>query len=251
MKRILAGPHAVSEALKNTPKAIEVICIAESMRPSSVRRIEDLAHRARVTVEIMPKSSLDQLAKELKHQGVIAITGSFPYMDMDGLFAKMNTQKNPLLVALDQVQDPRNLGAIMRSAHVFGASGLIIPKNRSARVTESTVRASAGASELVPTVLITNLVRTLDELRDQDFQVFGTALNGKTPLKNLSWEGRTVLVLGNEGKGLRRLTMEHCDVLFTIPMANDFDSLNVSAAASIALYEAAGQRFASNHASKK
>ncbi len=251
MKRILAGPHAVAEALKTAPKAIEVICIAESMRPSSVRHIEDLAHRARVSLETMPKSSLDQLTKALKHQGVIAITGSYPYLDMDALLAKTDKQENPLIVALDQVQDPRNLGAIMRSAHVFGASGLIIPKNRSARVTESTVRASAGASELVHTVLITNLVRTLDDLRDQGYRVFGAALDGQSSLRDLSWDGGTVLVLGNEGKGLRRLTREHCDVLFTIPMANAFDSLNVSAAASIALYEAAGQRFASNHATAK
>jgi 23S rRNA (guanosine2251-2'-O)-methyltransferase len=246
MKRILAGPHAVAEALKTAPKAIDVICIAESMRPSSVRRIEDLARRARVSVETMPKTSLDQLAKELKHQGVVAITGSYPYLDMDGLLTTTSKQENPLIVALDQVQDPRNLGAIMRSAHVFGASGLIIPKNRSARVTEATVRTSAGASELVHTVLITNLVRTLDDLRDQGYCVFGTALDGQSSLRDLSWKGKTVLVLGNEGKGLRRLTREHCDVLFTIPMANAFDSLNVSAAASIALYEAAGQRFASN-----
>ena len=199
----------------------------------------------------MPKSSLDQLAKELRHQGIIAITGSYPYLDMDGLMARAEKQQNPLLVALDQVQDPRNLGAIMRSAHVFGASGLLIPKNRSARVTEATVRTSAGASELVATVLITNLVRTLDELRDRDYRVFGTSLDGNTSLRDLSWQGKTVLVLGNEGRGLRRLTREHCDVLFTIPMANEFDSLNVSAAASIALYEAAGQRFPKRHVAAK
>ena len=193
MKRILAGPHAVTEALKTSPKAIEVICIAESMRPSSVRRLEDMARRARVSVESMPKSSLDQLARELTHQGIIAITGSYPYLDMDGLMARTAKLENPLLVALDQVQDPRNLGAIMRSAHVFGASGLLIPKNRSARVTEATVRTSAGASELVATVLITNLVRTLDELRDQGYRVFGTSLDGSTSLRELSWRDRTVL----------------------------------------------------------
>ncbi len=243
MKRILAGAHAVTEALRATPGSIEVICVAESIRPSSVRRIEDLARRARVAVEMLPKSALDQIAKGLNHQGVLAITGSYPYLDLEGLLAATKTELNGLIVALDQVQDPRNLGAIMRSAYAFGASGIIFPKDRSARVTAAAVRASAGASELVRTVRVTNLVRCLDRLRDEGYQVFGAAVGGGSSPRDLSWQDRTVLVLGNEGRGLRRLTAEHCDALFSIPFPGDFDSLNVSAAAAISLYEASLQRF--------
>ncbi|MCP4601513.1 MAG: 23S rRNA (guanosine(2251)-2'-O)-methyltransferase RlmB [Proteobacteria bacterium] len=243
MKRILAGPHAVTEVLHSTPGSIEVICVAESMRPTSVRRIEELARRARVSVELLPKNALDQIAKELLHQGVIAITGSYPYLDMDGLLAATKKEVSPLILALDQIQDPRNLGAIIRSAYAFGASGLVIPKDRSASVTSAAVRTSAGASELIRTVRVTNLVRCLDRLRDEGFQIFGATMDGNARLEHLPWQGRCVLVLGNESRGLRRLTSEHCDYLFTIPLSRNFDSLNVSAAASIALYEAARLRF--------
>ncbi len=243
MKRILSGPHAVSEALRTAPGAIDVICVAETMRPTSVKRIEDLARRARVSLETIPKSALDEISKGISHQGVIAITGSYPYLDLDGLLAVTKKELAPLIVVLDQVQDPRNLGAIMRSAHAFGASGIIIPKDRSASVTAAAVRTSAGASELIRTVRVTNLVRCLDNLRDEGFQVFGAAVGGERKLDSLSWQDRCVLVLGNEGRGLRRLTAQHCDMLFSIPLASDFDSLNVSAAAAIALYEAARQRF--------
>ncbi len=242
MKRIIAGPNAVGEVLRSSPGAVEAVCVAESMRPTSVRRIEDQAKRARVAVEFLPKVALDEMAKELRHQGVIAITGSFPYVDLEGLIAASKKEANPLLVALDQVQDPRNFGAVMRSAYAFGAVGVIITKDRSASVTAAAVRTSAGASELLRVARITNLVRSLDQLKDAGFQIFGAAMHGTSRLHSMPLRDKCVLVLGNEGKGLRRLTAEHCDRLFSIPMMRDFDSLNVSAAAAIALYEAARQR---------
>ncbi len=242
MKRILRGPHAVTQALRTSPKAIEVICVADSIQLSSKYRIEDLARHARVSLETLPKTAIDELAKEGHHQGIIAITGAYPYLDLDGLAAVAEKQANPLLLALDQVQDPHNLGAIMRSAYAFGASGLIITKDRSASVTAAAVRASAGTSELIRTARVINLVRTLDTLRDEGYQIFGAALGENATVRDLSWTGKTVLVLGNEGRGLRRLTVAHCDQLFTIPMAAEFDSLNVSAAAAISLYEASLQR---------
>jgi 23S rRNA (guanosine2251-2'-O)-methyltransferase len=242
MKRILAGPHAVTEALHAAPGQIEVVCVAETMRPTSIRHIEDLARRARVAVEILPRVALDQLSGELNHQGVVAITGSYPYFDFETLIADAKKQISPLVVVLDQVQYPQNLGAIMRSAYAFGAAGIVITKHKAAGVTPSVVRVSAGASELVRTARVTNLVRCLDRFRDEGFLVFGATMNSSTPPHALGWLDRCVLVLGNEGSGLRRLTREHCDKLFTIPLEREFDSLNVSAAASIALYEAARQR---------
>jgi 23S rRNA (guanosine2251-2'-O)-methyltransferase len=191
----------------------------------------------------MPKTAVDKLARETIHRGVIAITGSYSYLGLEELIKGADSEENPLFVVLDQVQDPRNLGAIMRSAHAFGASGIIIPKDRAARVTAAVVRTSVGASELIKTARVTNLVRAIDRLKAEGYQVYGAAVRGNIALSNMGWRGRSVLAMGSEGRGLRRLTEEHCDQLFTIPLAVDFDSLNVSSAAAIALYEAAKQRF--------
>jgi 23S rRNA (guanosine2251-2'-O)-methyltransferase len=242
MKRILAGPHAVMEAIRASGGAIEVIFVVDSMRSSATHRIEEMARRFNVSLEMVPKAAMDKMASQVRHQGVVAITGAYPYLDLDGLLRFSRKVENPLIVVLDQVQDPRNLGAIMRSAYAFGATGLVIPRDRAARVTAAAVRASAGASELVKTVRVVNLVRTVDTLRDEGYHVVGAAVDGDRPVQSLDWQGPTVLVLGSEGKGLRRLTARHCDELFVIPIVHDFDSLNVSAAAAIALFEAFKKR---------
>jgi 23S rRNA (guanosine2251-2'-O)-methyltransferase len=220
-----------------------MICVAETLREAAASRIEDQARKAKVPCEALSKSALDRLAKGLNHQGVIAVTGDYPYVDPDSLIEHALMQVNSLIVALDQVQDPRNLGAIIRSVYAFGANGVIITRNRSAMVTGAAVRASVGTSELVRICRVTNLVHTLDLLRDKGFFVFGATSKAPSVLSELSWKDRTVLVLGNESSGLRRLTAEHCDRLFSIPLVANFDSLNVSAAAAISLYEAARQRF--------
>jgi 23S rRNA (guanosine2251-2'-O)-methyltransferase len=242
MKRVLAGPHAVTEALRAAPGAVEVILIADTMRPLSIRSIEEAARRAKVEVEEVSRPLLDKLTPDIPNQGVAAITGDYPYVDMDGLLDFAHKQHQPLIVVLDQVQDPRNLGAVMRSAFAFGAAGILIPKDRSSPVTAAAVRASAGASELIKTARVTNLARSLDQLRDDGFHVVGAALTGEARLEDISFDGKIAVVLGSEGKGIRRLTAEHCDQLFRIPLVNDFDSLNVSAAAAVTLYEASKRR---------
>ena len=161
---------------------------------------------------------------------------------LNGLLEAASKIESPLLVVLDQVQDPGNLGAIIRSAHALGAAGLILTRNRSASVTRGAVRSSAGASELVRIARVTNLARCLDSLREADYRVLGAAGDAGTPLVEIDWRGPCAMVLGNESRGLRRLTREHCDQLFSIPMAAEFDSLNVSASAAIALYAASLSR---------
>ena len=242
MKRVLAGPHAVAEAVRSSPGSIQVILIVESMRPTSVRRIEEAARRAKVPYEFVSKALIETVVTDLPHQGVVAITGSYPYLDLAGMLSIAGREPAPLLIVLDQVQDPQNLGAVMRSAYAFGAVGIVIPKDRAAPVTDAAVRASAGASELIKTARVTNLVRALDEMRDAGFRVYGAAMDGPAALHQLDFDSPTAIVLGSEGKGLRRLTAEHCDVLFHIPLVNDFDSLNVSAAAAIALYQVSLRR---------
>lgn len=242
MKRILAGPHAVTEALRSQPGAIQVILVAEAMRPSSVRRIESSAKHNKVPLEFVTKALLDTVVPDLPHQGVVAITGNYPYWDLESLLNVARKEPAALIVILDQVQDPQNLGAVMRSAYAFGALGVVIPKDRAAPVTAAAVRASAGASELIKTVRVVNLVRAVDEMKDAGFQIYGAAMDGTVSLQQLSFDGPSAVILGSEGKGLRRLTARQCDQLFQIPMLNDFDSLNVSVAAAIALYQASLSR---------
>jgi 23S rRNA (guanosine2251-2'-O)-methyltransferase len=242
MKRLIAGPHQVIEALRAKPGAFEVVYLADGVRSSSARRVATVAQRARVSCETLPRAALDEMADKLNHQGVVAVTGTYPYLDLAGLLDAVSGNEETLLVVLDQIQDPGNLGAIIRSAHALGADGLILTRNRSAAVTGGTVRSSAGATELTRIARVTNLARCLDELSEAGLKVYGAASEASEAIDTLDWNGPAALVLGNESRGLRRLTREHCDGLFSIPLARDFDSLNVSAAAAIALYAASVSR---------
>jgi 23S rRNA (guanosine2251-2'-O)-methyltransferase len=242
MKRILAGPNAVTEALEASPGTVNVVYTASGLKPVTAKRIAELGARGKVRHEELPREALDGLAGDLNHQGVVAITGDYPYLDLDGLLARARAVSDPVIVVLDQIQDPGNLGAIVRSAHALGAAGVVLTRDRSAGVTAAAVRASAGASERIAIARVTNLVRAIDDLKAAGYRVLGAAGEAAAPLSRMDWSGPIALVLGNEGRGLRRLTRESCDLLFRIPMPSSFDSLNVSAAAAIAIYEATGSR---------
>lgn len=201
-----------------------------------LREVEKTAERTRVTASHLNGEALDALARGGRHQGVVAITGDYPYCTLDDL---LHEEARPsLFVALDEITDPQNLGAIVRSAAAFGAHGVIIPARRAAPVTPVAVRAAAGATEWMRIARVTNLVRALDTLRDRGLVVTGLHAEGAIDLAATSDApaGR-VLVVGAEGKGLRRLVREHCDELARIPMSGPIASLNASAAAAIALYE--------------
>jgi 23S rRNA (guanosine2251-2'-O)-methyltransferase len=246
MKRILAGPNAVLEAIAARPREVNAICLAAGLKAATAQRIAERARRAKLSCETVSRSMIDAAAPGLNHQGVIAITGSYPYLDLDGLLAVVRAAGDaPLLVVLDQLQDPGNLGAIIRSAHALGAAGLVLTRDRSAGLSAGAVRASAGASELTRIARVTNLARCLERLAEERYRIYGAAGEADTPLDELDWTGPIALVLGNEQRGLRRLTRERCDALFAIPLAHGFDSLNVSAAAAVALYRAAQHRAAS------
>jgi 23S rRNA (guanosine2251-2'-O)-methyltransferase len=242
MKRLLAGPRAVEEALRADPKRV-VVVYATSER---LRELDALARRAQVKCELRSGQELEQLARGLKHQGVLAITGDYAYAELDDVLE--HSAERPLLVALDQIVDPHNFGAIVRSCVAFGADAVITLKDRAAPVTPVVVRAAAGATERARIARVTNLARTLDQLRERGMQVLGLAADAPTSLDNMPYEaaGR-VLVIGSEGDGLRRLTREHCDALVRIDMPGGFESLNASVAASIALYESARARAAALH----
>lgn len=237
MKRLLAGPRVVEEALRADSKRI-VVVYATAER---LRELDGLLRKNMVKAEQRDGYELDQLARGLKHQGVIAITGDYVYAELADVLAQPS--EAPLLVALDQISDPHNFGAIVRSCVAFAVDAVITLKDRAAPVTPVVVRSSAGATERARIARVTNLARTLDGLRERGMQVLGLAADARDTLDSIPYEtaGR-VLVIGSEGDGLRRLTREHCDALVRIEMPGGFESLNASVAASIALYESARAR---------
>jgi 23S rRNA (guanosine2251-2'-O)-methyltransferase len=241
LKRLLVGPHAVGEGLRAAPAQIAVVYL----EPGSGAELAALARSRNVAVQERSRAELEGLASRAPHapphQGVLAIAGEYSYCSLDELLDRAGPA--PLLVALDQIQDPHNFGAIVRSAVAFGASGVITLKDRAAPVTAVVVRASAGATERTHIARVTNLARALADLRERELEVIGLAAEGTVELSALPYPpaGR-VLVVGSEGDGLRRLVRAGCDHLARVPMAGPMESLNASVAAGIALYECVRNR---------
>jgi 23S rRNA (guanosine2251-2'-O)-methyltransferase len=244
MKRILCGVRAVSEALRADPRNINLVHVSDASPRGALAEVIQLAQAAKLTVEPTDALALDALAKGVKHQGVIAVCGGdYPYLDLDALLQHARARSDsPLLVALDEVTDPHNFGAIVRSAVALGAHGVITLKDRAAPVTATVVRASAGATEHAAIARVTNLSRALERLRDEGFTAVGLAGEATVSLRDLDLRGALVLVVGSEGSGLRRLVRERCDHLARIDLAGPVTSLNASVAAGVALYEAVRQR---------
>jgi len=234
MKRLLLGPRSVTEALRANAADISVVYVSDEGR-RELAEIVETARKRSVVVELRELGELDKLAKGDRHQGVVAITGTYPYLNFEELMDKL--PDNPLLVALDEITDPHNFGAIVRSAVAFGAHGVITLKQRAAPVTPVVVRASAGATEHARIARVTNLATTLSTLANDGYDVIGLAAEGASDLRARKVRtGPCVLVVGSEGKGLRRLVRERCTELVRIPMAGPIESLNASVAAAIALY---------------
>lgn len=232
MKRLVLGPRAVAEALRGQAGELSVIYVADGRR--ELAELVELARQRRVVVEARPPEELDRLAKGDRHQGVLAIGGSYPYLSFEELVDKL--PELPFLVALDEITDPHNFGAIVRSAVAFGAHGVLTLKDRAAPVTPVVVRASAGATEHARIVRVTNLANTLQALAKEGYDVIGLAAEGSDDLRSLKRTRPTCLVVGSEGHGLRRLVRERCTQLVRIPMDGPIASLNASVAAGIALY---------------
>ena len=234
MKRLIVGPRAVAEALRAHANEIAIVYVAEEGR-RELQELAELAQQRKVVLETRTPTELERLAKGQKHQGVVAIAGSYSYLSFEELMAQL--PERPLLVALDEITDPHNFGAIVRSAVALGAHGIITLKHRAAPVTPVVVRASAGATEHARIARVSNLAQTLEALREREYDVLGLAAEGAVDLHTLerAASGR-VLVVGSEGRGLRRLVREHCTQLVRIPMPGPIASLNASVAAAIALY---------------
>ncbi len=245
-RRAVYGLGPVAEVIKAVPHEIDCIFVSEKRLAKGgkdgVSSIVAEAKNRSLRWTSVGNAELDRLAKGALHQGVVVIAGSFAYKTLHELVDAAS--KPGLLVALDGITDPHNLGAIVRSALLLGADGVIVPKDRSAQVTALVTKTSAGASEHLPIAQVTNLVRALEELREEGYWSAAIASGPKaTPLQSVSSDVPLVLVLGSEGKGLRPLVAKTCDFHLEIPMAaSAVGSFNVSVAAAIALYEVARQR---------
>ena len=241
--RIVFGFHAVLSLLRQNPAGIQEICIDKTRNDNRMQDLLKLAAQKGVRVMQMEKERLDGLAAHGRHQGVLArvIEAPLPYRDIHDIL-ESDLDEPPLLLVLDGVEDPHNLGACLRVADAMGVHAVIAPKDRAAGLSATVRKVASGAAETVPFIAVTNLARTLRELKEAGVWVVGTTAEAEKDLFSIAFKGPLALVLGAEGSGLRRLTEETCDELVRIPMFGSVESLNVSVASGICLYEARRQR---------
>jgi 23S rRNA (guanosine2251-2'-O)-methyltransferase len=244
--RVIYGVGPVREVMTRRPKAVKAIWVdpkrADKSAGDPVAQIAKGARAANIKLEDRDRAALDRASDGGRHQGVVAwLGGAFAYVELEELVAGTEPA---LLVALDGVEDPRNLGAVLRSAYLLGAGGVIIPEHRAAQVTAVVAKSSAGASELVPIAQVGNLVRAMEQLRELNvWRVAVHATPEAQPITNIDGKMPLVLVLGSEGGGVRPLVAKHCDFHAVIPMQRtEIGSFNVSVAAALALYEMRRQR---------
>jgi len=237
------GLHAVGSLLERAPARVSVLLVLESRSDARIAKVLQLAEKANVPVRRVARRELDGLVAGVSHQGVVAETGSAPGLSEKELPAFLEALEGPaFLLILDGVQDPHNLGACLRSANAAGVDAVIIPRDRSAPLNATARKVACGAAESLPVLRVTNLARTLRSLHEAGIWVYGATGEAESSLYEADLSGPLALVLGGEGRGLRRLTREHCDELLSIPMAGSISSLNVSVAAGIFLFEAGRQR---------
>ncbi len=240
---LIFGVLPVLETLRANSRRIEKILIAEGGREKRISEIWRLAKENGVQMQKVPRENLSRYTEEgANHQGVIALVASADYADADKLLEKIAAKENSLTLILDGVEDPRNLGAILRVAECAGADGVFIPEHRAVGLTETVVKTAAGATEYIEIAKVKNLNRLIEELKSHNIWVVGTSAEAETDYTEWDWSQSSVLVLGSEGKGLHRMVAENCDMLVKIPMQGKIESLNVSVACGVILFEAIRQR---------
>lgn len=235
MSQYIYGKNAVVEILGNSTDTLIEVYLQGSSGKALDKNLHDDLLKAGIKTQIRDKVFLEQKAASAKHQGVVALVKDFVYSDLDELLQKLKDKA--LFLMCDSIQDPQNLGAIIRSAVCFGVDAVIINKDQSVGVTPTVMKASAGALSHVPVVQATNLARTLEKLKEQGFWAYATSPHAKQSLSEISPSPKMVVVIGNEGKGIRRLVDESCDFHVKIPMSEKFESLNAAQATTVMLYE--------------
>ncbi len=232
------GINPLLEGLLVHPSVFEKILIARGRGGAKVQRILSLAGENSVPVEFVERQQMDRLAKSGVHQGVIGFCRDRDYSTVEEIIAnRREKNKNNLIVILDGVTDPRNLGSIIRTAYCLGANGIIIPENRAASVTPSASKASAGASTLLPVARVVNIVRTLEYLKKEGFWIYGTDADKGSDVTSFDYKGNVAVIAGSEGRGIRSLVRRNCDFLISVPMNGTITSLNISVAMGIILFE--------------
>lgn len=237
----IEGRNAVLEAFRSG-KTIDKLYILDGCQDGPVKTIAREARKHETIINYVKKERLDQLSETGKHQGVIAVAASYEYATVEDILQRARDKgEPPFILLLDNIEDPHNLGAMIRTANLAGAHGVIIPKRRAVGLTAVVARTSAGALNYTPVAKVTNLKATMDQLKKEGMW-FVCADMGGTPYYNLDLKGSIGLVIGNEGEGVSRLVKENCDFVASIPMKGDIDSLNASVAAGILSFEIARQR---------
>lgn len=241
MSEQIEGRNAVLEAFRSG-KCVDKLFVLDGCQDGPVRTIAREARKTDTIINYVTKERLDQLSETHAHQGVIAQVAAYDYSTVDEILAKAEAKgEAPFLILLDNVEDPHNLGAIIRTANLAGAHGVIIPKRRAVGLTSTVAKTSAGAINYTPVAKVTNIVRTIEELKEKGIWFVCADMGGET-MYDLDLTGPMGLVIGNEGEGVSRLVREACDFTASIPMKGDIDSLNASVAAGVLAYEIVRQR---------
>lgn len=236
-KQYISGRNPVLEVLR-TDKEVEKLYILKGDLKGSIKKIMGMAKDKGIVIQQVDKNKLDTLSEGTVHQGVVAAISEYEYVDIESIIQlAQKRQEQPFILILDEIEDPHNLGSIIRTAECAGVHGIIIPKRRSATVNATVYKSSAGAVEHMLISKVTNISNTIETLKDKGLWIYGADMEGEDYHFNTSMKGAIALVIGNEGKGIGRLVKEKCDVLVKIPMMGKVSSLNASNAASILIYE--------------
>lgn len=243
MEEFIAGKHSVMEALRSG-RTINKIWIADNAQKHLTLPILAEAKNAKIVVQNADKRKLDQMVPGLQHQGVVAQVAAYEYVEVEDILASAQERgEMPFLLILDEIEDPHNLGSILRTADCTGVHGVIIPKRRSVGLTATVSKTSAGAVEYVPVARVTNLAQTIDQLKKEGIWVIGTDVEAQQELFEANHFNMPIaVIIGNESKGMGRLLKDKCDFLIKLPMAGQINSLNASVAAGVFMYEVVRQR---------
>ncbi|WP_425448433.1 23S rRNA (guanosine(2251)-2'-O)-methyltransferase RlmB [Dethiothermospora halolimnae] len=240
-QNLIGGRNPIIEALKSG-REIEKILLSKGENKGSIKKIVGMAKDKGIPIQYVNKNKLDEMANT-NHQGVIAIASAYKYKTLDDIMKRAEERNEaPFIIILDEIEDPHNLGAIMRTAECAGAHGIIIPKRRSVGLTSTVAKTSAGAIEYLPVVKVSNIGYAIDELKNKGLWIYGADMDGEDYYFDKDLKGAIGLVIGNEGKGIGRLVKEKCDFLIKIPMKGKVSSLNASVATSVITYEILRQR---------
>ncbi|MBP5772919.1 MAG: 23S rRNA (guanosine(2251)-2'-O)-methyltransferase RlmB [Eubacterium sp.] len=238
---IIEGRNAIIEAFR-AGRSVDKLFIQEHTKESSMNTLIREAKKTKTLIKYVPKERLDQISETGHHQGAVAFVAAYNYADIDDMFALAEEKgESPFIIILDEIEDPHNLGAIIRTANQAGAHGVIVPKNRACGLTATVVKASAGAINYTPIAKVTNISQTIESLKERGMWFVCADMDGET-MYDIDLTGSIGLVIGNEGKGVSRLVKEKCDFVASIPMRGDIDSLNASVATGVLAYEIVRQR---------